>query len=98
MIVILKAQPRTFVIWKLVNVFAKMALGEQDVINVHLGFTKINIYLGSNASHVVVLVKDQHQKSVTLKMANVHAKKNFQEEYATNVNLITMNILLASVS
>ena len=47
MIVILKAQPRTFVIWKLVNVFAKMALGEQDVINVHLGFTKINIYLGS---------------------------------------------------
>ena len=97
MIVIQKAQLQTCVIWKLVNVFAKMALEDQDVINVHLGISRINICLSSNASHVVVLVKDQPQKFVILKMANVHAKKMFQEEYAINVNLITMNILVALV-
>ena len=97
MIVIQKAQLQTFVMWKLVNAFAKKALVDQDVINVHLDILKINTYLSSNASHVAVLVKAQPQKFVILKMANVHAKKMFQEEYAINVNLITMNILIAMV-
>ena len=96
-IVIQKAQLKTIVIWKLVNVFAKMALEDQDVINVHLGILKINTCLSSNASLVVVLVKDQPQKFVILKMANVHAKKMFPEECVINVNLITMNILIALV-
>ena len=97
MIVIQKAQLQTFVMWKLVNAFAKKALVDQDVINVHLDILKINTYLSSNASHVVVLLKDQPQKFVILKMANVHAKKMFQEKYVMNVNLVTMDILIAVV-
>ena len=96
-IVIQKAQLQTFVMWKLVNAFAKKALVDQDVINVHLDILKINTYLSSNASHVVVLQKDQPQKFVIPKMANVNAKKMFQEECVINVNLISMNILVALV-
>ena len=55
---------------KLVNVLAKMALKAQDVINVHQDYTKAS----TNASHVIVLMKDQLQKFVILWMANVHAK------------------------
>ena len=56
---------------KLVNVLAKMALKVQGVINVHQDFSNIS----TNASHVVALTKDQPQKFVNLKMANVHAKR-----------------------
>ena len=59
-----------------------------------MDFSKIS----RNACPVVVLVKDQPQKFVILQMANVHAKKMFQDEYAMNVNLITMDILIAQVS
>ena len=67
-------------------------------MNAHLGFLKINTFHSSNASHVVALMKDQPQKFVILKMANVYAKKMFQEEYAMDVKLITMDILIALVS
>ena len=97
MIVIQKAQLQTFVIWKLVNVFAKMALEDQDVMNVYLVFLKINTYHSFNASHVVVLMKDQPQKFVIRRMVNVYVKKIYQEEYVINVNLIIMNILIALV-
>ena len=98
MIVIQRAQLQTFVIIKLVNVFVKMALEDQDVMNVHLGFSKINIFRSSNASHVGAPKKDQPQKFVIMKMGNVYAKKMFQEEHANIVKLITMDILIALVS
>ena len=85
-IVIQKVQLQTFVMWRLVNAFAKMALEAQGVINVHLDFSKISIYLSSNVILAIVLSKDQPQKYAILQMADVHAKKIFQAEHALQVN------------
>ena len=73
MIVIQRVQLLTFVIQRLVNAFAKMGLVAQDVINVHLDFSKISTYLSSNVILVIVLRMDLPQKYVILQMANVHA-------------------------
>ena len=84
-IVIQRVQLQTFVIQRLVNAYAKMGLVAQDVINVHLDFSKISTYLSSNVILVIVLRMDLPQKYVILQMANVHANmKTFQVENAIN--------------
>ena len=97
MIVIQKAQLQTFVTWRLVNAFANMVLEAQDVINVYQDFSKISTYHSFNVILVIVLSKDQLQKYV-IHMANVHAKKMFQEEYVMIVHLIILDILIVLVS
>ena len=86
MIVIQKVQLQTFVIWRLVNAFAKMVLEAQGVINVHLDFSKISTYLSSNVILAIVMSEDQPQKYVILQMEDVHAKKIFQAEHAIHVS------------
>ena len=58
MIVIQRVQLQTFVIQRLVNAFAKMALEALGVINVQLDFSEISTYLWSDVILVIVMKKE----------------------------------------